>query len=95
MHFFTCDVNFVYLLTCLMSGLSEGTPCEVFGPWVRWDKGPGLARFVASQPVATRRVASSGGEAWAHGPGPVPGPWAWAWPGPMVLGPALGPWASA
>ena len=33
---------------------SEGTPYEVFGPWVRWDKGPGPARFVAS----SRRNAS-------------------------------------
>ena len=36
--------------------LSEGTPHEVYGPWVRWDKGPGLAKLVASRRVATRRV---------------------------------------
>ena len=76
------------------SYLSEGTPYEVFGPWVRRDKGPG---FVASQRVASRRVVIWGG------PGPGPGPWAWARPGPMVLGPARahgpgpgqGPWAWA
>ena len=45
-----------YIRVLQRANLSEGTPYEVFGPWVRWDKGPGPARFVASRRNAAQRV---------------------------------------
>ena len=53
--FYLCLPGFLDFPDLFLENLSEGTPYEVFGPWVRWDRGPGNPRFVAS----SRRIASS------------------------------------